>query len=339
MPMQNKEIQNALKRIESAEKILILISSPDGDSIGTSIVLKHLLESKQKYVSLYSNKPINNSLKRLPLIEEIEITNVVKLDFYNYDLLITIDTANLEQLYNYNIYKNFKFPDNLDILYIDHHFSNTNFGKYKLYEQVSSTAEVLFKYLIENKYDLSLDEAELLYYAIAYDTGFFRWQLNPYTFHAASELLKKELDYDKLSNIYFENIDDKFANILDILVKRTKFHKKLKYTSLYIDEKLIKKMNIDRENLKNYLDTYRANFLMNLTNYDISVIIREAKGFNIISFRGKSYTNKINLTEINKYSDFKGGGHKNACSFSSEKNYKEILQEINTALKDLKSKV
>ena len=337
--MLTKDIEKSHKRINDASKILILISSPDGDSVGTSIVLKHILESRGKYVSLYSNKPLNGELKKLQFTDEIQITNVVKLDFYNYDLLITVDTANIDQLYNYNTYKNFKFPDNLDILYIDHHLSNTNFGKYKFYEEVSSTAEVLYKYLIEGVYTLSQDEAEILYYSIASDTGFFRWQINPYTLYVASKLLEIGVNYDRLSNLYFENVDDKFIDVLDIFIKKTKFHKKLRYSSLYIDEKLISKMNIQREYLKNYTDTYRSNFLINLINYDISVIIREAKDFNIISFRGKSYTNKIDLTKMNQYSDFRGGGHKNACSFSSEKNYTQIIKDINFALKDLQSKI
>jgi len=337
--MLTKDIEKSHKRINDASKILILISSPDGDSVGTSIVLKHILESRGKYVSLYSNKPLNGELKKLQFTDEIQITNVVKLDFYNYDLLITVDTANIDQLYNYNTYKNFKFPDNLDILYIDHHLSNTNFGKYKFYEEVSSTAEVLYKYLIEGVYTLSQDEAEILYYSIASDTGFFRWQINPYTLYVASKLLEIGVNYDRLSNLYFENVDDKFIDVLDIFIKKTKFHKKLRYSSLYIDEKLIKKMNIQREYLKNYTDTYRSNFLINLINYDVSVIIREAKDFNIISFRGKSYTNKIDLTKMNQYSDFRGGGHKNACSFSSEKSYTQIIKDINFALKDLQSKI
>ena len=201
--MQN-EIKSSIKKIDSAKKILILISSPDGDSVGTSIVLKHFLENKNKIADIYSNKPLYDTLKKLPLSDEIIITDVVKINFHEYDLIITVDTANLEQLYNYNKYDKFKFPDYIDFVCIDHHASNTSFTKYKIYDkEASSTAEVLYTHLIKNDFPLNKDEATLLYFAIASDTGFFRWQIKPETFRVASKLLESNVDYNKLANLYF----------------------------------------------------------------------------------------------------------------------------------------
>ncbi len=337
--IMKNNIEKAIKRIDESQKILILISPPDGDSVGTSVVLKRYLESRKKFVSLYSNKPINSIFEKLPILkDEIQVTDVTKIDFYNYDLLITIDTGNITQLYNDQKYKKFKFPDNLDILCIDHHSSNTNYAKYNIYEKISSTAEVLYKYLLRNKFEINKDEAELLYFAIAWDTGFFRWEINPDTLKYAGELLSYEIDYNKLSDIYFRNLPDNFSKIFKKFITRVKFNKRLKYTLLYIDKDFINKLKIERNDLKLYLDNFRLNFLLSLSDYDISIIIREIDDFHVISFRGNAYTNKIDLTQIKNYYDFKGGGHKNACSFASNGSYDDIVKNINIAIKDLSKK-
>jgi phosphoesterase RecJ-like protein len=333
------EITKAKNIIEKAKKLVILISSPDGDSIGSSIVLKHSLESKNKVVDLFSSKRPYPIFLEFKYINDIEVTNTVKIDYTYYDAIIIIDSGSIHQVYDYQRYPNFRFPSTIPLISIDHHLSNTHFAKYNIYDSnAGATGELIYKYFIKNEYDLDSAEAELLYFALIWDTGSFRYHTSYQTLQIASKLLKKNVNIDKLSSIYFENIDTDVKNILSTLIQKTVLRKKPKFAYLYLSYSMMKKLKMKSFEIKKYIDVYRGSFQINLKDYDIFIIVTERKDYKIISVRGKPYTNKIDLSKLSEYGDFSGGGHFNAASFASYQDKNTILKTISEAIKDLQNK-
>lgn len=113
----------------------------------------------------------------------------------NFDLIITVDTAELKQLKD--IYEN-----NPEIFYqvpvinIDHHISNTHFGKVNYVDiMASSTTELLFPLLLElgRSEDLEImdeDIATLLLTGIITDTGSFQnANTTPKSFEISADLI------------------------------------------------------------------------------------------------------------------------------------------------------
>ncbi len=113
----------------------------------------------------------------------------------SYDLIITVDTAELQQLrgiYENNIQMFHQIP----VINIDHHISNTHFGKINHVDIMSSsTTELLCPLLEELAKDTGIDLidediATLLLTGIITDTGSFQnANTTPKSFDVASELI------------------------------------------------------------------------------------------------------------------------------------------------------
>ncbi len=336
--MDNKDnIKKIKDLIVKSDKILILMSQPDGDSIGSGIVLRRYLESLYKIADLYSNKRIDARFNFLSFIDEIKPANIAKLDLSQYDLIMTVDTGNLSQVYSSEKYPDFHFPPGTPIIAIDHHASNQQYAKYSIYDEgASSTGELLYEFLKSEGYIPTVEEAELLYYAIASDTGFFRWQITPKTLRYTSDLLEIGVDYQKLMDQYFDNTTEKQVPYLIEFIKRTVFHKRPRYILLYISKTMMKKLKINNEDLKQIRDMYRNNFQTTFKDYSIFIIASEQQDFTILSIRGNPYSNELDLFRLREFGDFNGGGHKNACSFLTHQTKADIIKTLNKGINSLK---
>jgi bifunctional oligoribonuclease and PAP phosphatase NrnA len=112
-----------------------------------------------------------------------------------YDLIITVDTAELTQLRD--IYeKNIELFQQIPIINIDHHISNTHFGKINYVDIMASSATELLLPLIEEfarreeKDLIDEDVATLLLTGIITDTGSFQnANTTPRSFERASKLI------------------------------------------------------------------------------------------------------------------------------------------------------
>jgi len=113
----------------------------------------------------------------------------------SFDLIMTFDTGNLEHLgpiYDQNSEMFFKVP----VINIDHHASNTDFGKVNLVDVVAaSTTEVVLQLLEEmekkfNKKFVNEDIATLLMAGLITDTGSFQHaNTSPKSMETAAKLL------------------------------------------------------------------------------------------------------------------------------------------------------
>ncbi len=112
-----------------------------------------------------------------------------------YDLIITVDTAELSQLRD--IYeRNVELFNQIPVINIDHHVSNTHFGKINYVDVMASSATELILPLIEEmgkeeeKELMDEDIATLLLTGIITDTGSFQnANTTPRSFEYASELI------------------------------------------------------------------------------------------------------------------------------------------------------
>ena len=112
-----------------------------------------------------------------------------------YDLIIVMDTGNLEHLgpiYDANVEMFYETP----VINIDHHSSNTDFGQINLVNiTAASTTEVLYEFLVYwggkvNKKFITEDMATLLLAGIITDTGSFQHaNTSPRAMETASKLL------------------------------------------------------------------------------------------------------------------------------------------------------
>lgn len=123
-----------------------------------------------------------------------------KQGIFNYDLIITLDLADLEELgavYEENTELFFEAP----IINIDHHSSNEQFGEVNLVEiTAASTSEVVYDLIEEWGKDL-LDEqmaTQLLTGIIAATNSFQKNNTTPHSFSVAASLISKKANHQEI---------------------------------------------------------------------------------------------------------------------------------------------
>ena len=171
---------------------------PDGDCTGSCMALYQYLtkEFPEKMIDVYfESLPKNFSF--LQKTEEIKYSYDEKIE---YDLFIALDSSDKERLGDAGKY----FDAAKDTICIDHHISNLNYADMNIVDpQASSTAEVLFGLMEEEKIDINI--ATSLYLGIIHDSGVFKYSnTSRKTMEIAGVLVEKGVEKTKLiDNTYF----------------------------------------------------------------------------------------------------------------------------------------
>lgn len=166
---------------------------PDGDCVGSGMALYHYLKNnigQDRTVDLYL-EPVPEHFSVINGIEEIKHSNESQI---TYDLFITLDSSSLDRLGFAQEY----FNQAKRTINIDHHISNTNFAQINhVIPDASSTCEVLFELLEEDKIDLII--AEALYMGLIHDTGVFKHSnTTEKTMNIAGRLISKGVPFSSM---------------------------------------------------------------------------------------------------------------------------------------------
>ena len=178
-----------LKRIESAKHVVVISHvNPDADSLGSaSAVYTHLLRLHKKVSWFCATKNINQKFLFLPWSQNIRDTFPSSAD-----LVISLGCGSLESLC---------FAIECDLINIDHHKGNTEYGQYNLVDlKCISTTEVLYKLFKENGVSINTKMATAIYAGLLKNSnGFLDERCDGTIFALAKELIDSGADY-KLCN-------------------------------------------------------------------------------------------------------------------------------------------
>lgn len=174
---------------QSKNILLILHSSPDGDSLGANLAMTQYLKSLNKNVTLISGDskiPIN--YKKLPHVDQIIEKNIFQINLSDFDLFLVLDCASFDQVTKLG---KINIPNTLKIINIDHHVSNKNFGNINYVKKnAPATCEIIYNLFSKWKVKIDNDIAAFLIVGI-YDDSLFKYHNTTYkTFKIASKLAK-----------------------------------------------------------------------------------------------------------------------------------------------------
>lgn len=295
--------------ISKAGKILLTCHPhPDADSIGTGLALYEYLTSIGKKVDyIAGDSGIVPFMKNFPLSENILNKNIFDINFSDYDLFLIHDIGSLEMISKKS---GFSLPEGLNSILIDHHFSNTGFGKLNLIcKKAPSTAEIIYLLIKEMGGEITHSMALNLMMGIWTDTGGFQYPLtNTVTFEIATEISKIAPDYPKtLSNILnsLEKADIKYVGMTLGSLKEFA-DGKLAVTMVTKEE--LEKNGIGKDNISSHLF---INMLKAVSEWGVvATMVEEEAGNMKCSFR----TNNPDMFDLTKIATaLGGGGHKAAA--------------------------
>lgn len=175
----------AVQMLRDAQTVVLTSHiRPDGDAIGSTLGLMHVLRAQGKEVRILIDDEIPRIFSILPGVDQIE--RPIESQCYTADLLVVCDVelgrtgASVSAV------------DAVRLLNIDHHVTNDEKAEHLcLNPKAAATCEIVYDLVRILGIMPMLDAAVCLYTGMATDTGFFRFSnTTPHTMRAAADLLE-----------------------------------------------------------------------------------------------------------------------------------------------------
>lgn len=164
---------------------------PDGDCLGSTLGLYHYIQTN--YPVIRAAVYLEESSPKFGYLAGYDAI-LHETDEERYELCICLDCGDEERLGSFGVF----LANASKSLCLDHHITNTRFCEVNLVsENASSTCEVLFEQLDEEKIDKAA--AECLYTGLIHDTGVFKYSCtSARTMEIAGKLMAKGIDFGSI---------------------------------------------------------------------------------------------------------------------------------------------
>ena len=294
---------------------------PDGDAVGSTLALynyiKKLWPEKELAILLEKPSEIYSYMKGFDEITILEEDMPDKV----YDLFIAMDLGDMDRLGAAQKY----FSSAGTTACIDHHISNTGFGRYSYIDpQASSTSELTFNLMDESKLDR--DIAVCIYTGIIHDTGILQYSnTSRHTLETVGKLIEFGFDFTTIINkTYYEKT----------YVQNQIMGRAILESILFMDGRCIASV-VDHKTMDFYGATSHdfdgiANQLYKTKGVDVAVFMYESSHEQNLYKVSMRASDRVNLAVIAK--KFGGGGHKKAAGFSMNGTYHDILNNISAEI-------
>lgn len=301
------------KILKSDNIVVVSHVNPDGDAIGSGLALTLGLRKIGKKVRfiLQDKYPDNISyLRDLKSIEQYDETKE-----YDFNLVICVDGATDDRLGDAKALLKNRF-----VINFDHHISNTMYGDLNCVTEISSTSELIYKFLKFCGIEIDIDMAEALYTGLVNDTGNFTHNnVTTETFEMASELKRVGVDNSKIVREFFNTKTLAAIKLLGKAMYDMEYNEEKKLVYYFMSRAELDRFNGRKEDTEGIVER-----LIALKEAEVSLFLREDKvGVIKGSMRSK---HNVDVNEI--ASIFNGGGHRKAAGFTSELPAEEIIKIV-----------
>lgn len=280
---------------------------PDGDAIGSVIALGLALEKAGKKVEMVLRSGVSKTFRHLPG------ANLIKRSFdTDCDIYIVLDCS--DELRTGGVLKDRK-PD----IVIDHHSTNSEFGKVNLVEpEAVATCSMLAEHM--PRWGLEIDEAiaaALLSGIISDSIGFRTSNTTSNSLRIAADLMDKGVDITNLYNKALISKSFESFNYWGFGLAKLQRENGLVWTTLSLE---------DRKNA-GYMDEDDAdltNILSSIEDIDVAVLFIEQSADNVkVSWRARP---GFDVAVIAK--SLGGGGHPPAAGADLKGSLPEVQEKI-----------
>ena len=302
------------EKIQNAECITILSHlNPDADALGTALGIYSLLKKdKTKRVEVV------NGSKALPLHLDFlfgfdKIKHKIE---YENALIISCDCGSVDRL-GFDL-------DARDIINIDHHHSNTQYGSVNVVmSDYASSSQVAFD-LFKKLYPIDADTATCFYTALLSDTRYFTTtSVNSKVFDAAHALVEAGAKPNVIAYNFTQRRPLSSLRILEKALKSLTLHLEARVAVLMVTKEEITATGATVPDMEGIVDYARS-----LVTVEIAIFAMELDEGIRISLRSKS----VDVSQV--ASVFGGGGHKVAAGFITKES--GLQESIDTILKMIK---
>ncbi len=306
-------LDNILEEIKNAENILILThESPDGDAIGSSLAMNLALKQIGKKPEVIIRE-FPRIFMFLPGSEEVKLEASKK----NYDLIISLDCADLKRLVGREYVEISK-----KVINIDHHGSNVMYGDINFVNPVApACCEILVGMLDYFDIPINVEIGSCILAGIITDTGGFKYSsVTAETFEFTAELLRKGVN---VSDIYKKVLETRTKGNFELLrrsINRLELIEDGKIAFTYITKKDEEEVNAEPGDHEGIVENGRS-----IEGVKVSIFIRQKDEENAYKVSMRSNGN-INVSDI--CYRFGGGGHPNAAGALIQGTIEEVKEKL-----------
>ncbi|MBU1003281.1 MAG: bifunctional oligoribonuclease/PAP phosphatase NrnA [Proteobacteria bacterium] len=306
-----KAISRCLK---SGESFLIAShSSPDGDAIGSSAALGHLLQALGKRVVLYNESRLPKPFSWVPLPCPL-VQSIPDEDF---DWIISLDCGDKPRMGEV-LAQRFGIKGTINI---DHHLGNPEFAEINWVEtEYAAAGEMIAELADELGIPLSGDLGVCVYLAIVTDTGSFSFgNTSPRTLELAAEILRQGLD----PSLFVSNLQNQWTlsrmKLWSRVFAAAELHCGGQVGVIHLTQEMFKETGTSSEDTDGLV-----NFIGRIKGVKAALLLREdTPNLTKISLRS---TGDINVQAI--AAELGGGGHKNASGCTVNAPIREAEQVV-----------
>lgn len=311
--MRNKDI---IEAIDKAKHVVVISHvNPDADSLSSaSAVYTYMLKLHKKVSFFCASKHIDENLKFLPWLDKIK--NSFPKDA---DLAISLDCGSYSRL---------GVELDIDLINIDHHQSNDNYGKYNVVDaDAISTTQVLYDFFKANEIDINHKMATALYAGLIDDSSnFLSHKTDHRVFEMAKDLCHLGADSKSCSLFVSQHMSLSAYRIKGAMMLDMQLYNNGTIAVLHVDQKMMQKYGAKANDCEAALEE-----ALHLPTVKVAILLRENKNLTLkASLRSDM---SIDVNSIARH--FGGGGHPHAAGFTLPDNdMQKATQEIITLLKE-----
>jgi len=321
--MLNSKKDDFLNYLKGKNLLIATHDLADLDGFVSALVLKFFFKNVFTNQNIFltfsklSKYTKNFVLKFLHKFPDFNFPSKNNEDFSNIDVIVIVDSNNLEQI---------KLPSklNLDVpfIFVDHHLDleknyEGNITSLNLiFENYSSTAEIILELINDYDFDLPIPYKYLLISAILTDSGFLKYG-NTETIKHLLNILQNEID---------------FQDVLPLLENETDISKKIASIKGLQRAKLIRVDNwlIGISHVSSFSASVASTLIK--VGFDVGIVYTKEKSKYRISTRAKKNVclkTGLHLGKIlNGISNVDGGGHDGAATLNGENDFERNLNEV-----------
>lgn len=315
-----QQIHQHLKR---ANKVIIIPhQNPDGDALGAATAFHEYLTQMGKPAVIFCVTDFTSKLEFIPNIEHLTRDTAVFQD-PDVDTVVVLDSGDLVYAGVHAFLQNHKAT----IINIDHHNTNAQYGHINLVlPTAASTTEILYHYFRHNSVRLNHKMATSLLTGLTTDTGnFSNAATSAVALSVGSELIRSGGNLNMINDATVKNKSVDALRLWGKVLGRLTRHEESGITYTYVTLKDLEEHQVPDNETEGI-----ANFLNNLDNTDIALILKEIPGGKV---KGSFRTTKDGIDVSAMAKKLSGGGHKKAAGFTVDGTVEEALKQILTMAK------
>jgi len=329
--MKEEDIKGIQELLVSPKKIAIIPHrSPDGDAMGSTLGLYHLLKKLGHDAVVIAPNEFPEFLAWLPesekvLVYEKDKTNVAAV-LQQAELVFTLD---FNALHRTGEMENVLSKLTVPFIMVDHHQKPDNYAVYTYSDtNFGSTCEMIYNLILFLGHKNLIDKtiASCLYTGIVTDSGSFRFpSTTSMTHRVVAELLDIGVENGDIHNALFDNNSYHRLQLLGRALQNMKVLPEYKTSYIKLTQQELDEFHYvkgDTEGIVNYGLTIRGII------FTAIFIENKEEGIIKISFRSQG------KFDVNQFARdyFNGGGHINAAGGKSTLSLDETIKQFESIL-------